>query len=260
MPQLLEIAAGPVRLDDARRGTTRSVDLQSYRIGAFPVTTAEYTVRAHGHFDGDSNSNSNSNSALPDADELPVAGVRWIDAITWCNAASIAAGFEPAYALDEGTVTWRLHAAGFRLPTEAEWVRACRAGTDGARYGELDQIAWSAADEITGPQPVGRKNPNAFGLHDTLGNVWEWCWDRLDPARYGDYRVLKGGGWADPEWSCRAGVRRGDAPDARLEDTGFRIAQGAPGPEGQGWSEAEDRRRAATPGPRPVGWTPLASA
>lgn len=95
-------------------------------------------------------------------------------------------------------------------------------------------------------------------MTDTLGNVWEWCWDRLDPARYGDYRVLKGGGWADPEWSCRVGVRRGDAPDAHLEDAGFRVARGIAGLNGQGWSEAEDRSRADIAGPRPIGWTPLA--
>ncbi|HLS50286.1 MAG TPA: SUMF1/EgtB/PvdO family nonheme iron enzyme [Actinomycetaceae bacterium] len=86
--------------------------------------------------------------------------------------------------------------------------------------------------------------------------------DRLDPARYGDYRVLKGGGWADPEWSCRVGVRRGYAPDARVDDVGFRVARGAAAPigqsdGGQGWSETADRQRASLNGPLPVGWTPL---
>src|SRR5690606_4671805 len=103
-------------------------------------------------------------------------------------------------------------------------------------------------------QAVGGKAANDFGLFDTIGNVWEWCWDRLDPARYGDYRLMKGGGWADPEWSCRVGVRRGNAPDAVVEDIGFRAARGAVADAGsadggQGWSETADRRRAAVARP-----------
>lgn len=242
MPSLAQIPAGTVRLDDARRGTSREVSLLAFEIGIHPVTLTEL---------GDSGS---QQAHLGDA---PAAGVRWIDAVRWCNAASLAAGIAPAYAIRDSAVTWDLGSHGFRLPTEAEWVYACRAGTDGARYGDLADIAWAAHDGVSGPQSVGRKSPNAFGLTDTLGNVWEWCWDRLDPARYGDYRVLKGGGWADPEWSCRVGVRRGDAPDASLEDAGFRVARGIAGLNGQGWSEAADRSRADIAGPRPIGWTPL---
>ncbi|GIG34936.1 hypothetical protein Cpa01nite_03170 [Cellulomonas pakistanensis] len=103
--------------------------------------------------------------------------------------------------------------------------------------------------------------PNAWGLHDMLGNVWEWCWDFADTARYGDYRVLRGGGWADARWSVRASVRRGSAPDAVIEDVGFRVARGgAPPGDGdasQGWSADADRRRADVRGPLPPGWTPL---
>ena len=117
----------------------------------------------------------------------------------------------------------------------------------------------------TGAQPVAGKAANAFGLFDTLGNVWEWCWDHADTARYGDYRSLRGGGWADREWSVRASVRRGSAPDAVLEDVGFRVARGAVGEPGlepndaaaQGWSAAADLARADVRGPRPIGWTPL---
>ena len=59
---------------------------------------------------------------------------------------------------------------------------------------------------------MGGKQPNAWGLHDTLGNVWEWCWDLYDPEVYGTYRVLRGGGWFDEHWSCRASVRRRSHP------------------------------------------------
>ena len=184
-----------------------------------------------------------------------------LEAFEWCNAASAAAGLGPAYALRDRTVIWDLAADGYRLPTEAEWEWACRAGTSGPTYGPLAEIAWTEADGVEGPQPVGGKSPNSLGLVDTIGNVWEWCWDYADTARYGDYRSLRGGGWADQAWSARASVRRGSAPDAVIEDVGFRVARGAvgaPGADaGQGWSAGADRRRADVRGPLPVGWTPL---
>ena len=93
--------------------------------------------------------------------------------------------------------------------------------------GEVGDIAWMETDGLDGPAPVATKRPNAFGLYDMLGNVWEWCWDYADPARYADYRSLRGGGWADKAWSCRASVRRGSMPAARLDDVGFRVARGA---------------------------------
>ena len=79
---------------------------------------------------------------------------------------------------------------------------------------------------MTAPQNVGGKLPNLNGLFDTLGNVWEWCWDLLDPARYADYRVFRGGGFADDAWSVRASTRRGGAPRMHHDDVGFRVARG----------------------------------
>lgn len=181
----------------------------------------------------------------------------------WCNAASAHAGLAQAYRLGSGHVIWDPCADGYRLPTEAEWEDACRAGTLEPTYGPLADIAWTAADAVEGPQPVGVKGPNAFGLFDMLGNVWEWCWDYADPARYGAYRTMRGGGWADRSWSCRASVRRASAPDAVLEDVGFRVACGAVGgtdrEAAQGWSHDADRARADIRGPLPTGWTPLRS-
>ncbi|MBA8827307.1 formylglycine-generating enzyme required for sulfatase activity [Saccharopolyspora lacisalsi] len=75
------------------------------------------------------------------------------------------------------------------------------------------------------PRRGGGKRPNAWGLHDMLGNVWEWCWDLYDPEVYGAYRVLRGGGWFDEHWSCRASVRRRSHPTFRTDDVGFRIAR-----------------------------------
>ena len=63
-------------------------------------------------------------------------------------------------------------------------------------------------------------------MYDTLGNVWEWCWNLYDPEVYGTYRVLRGGGWYDEHWSCRASVRRRRHPTYRIDDVGFRIARG----------------------------------
>lgn len=244
------IPEGVVRLSDARRGTEREVLLRSFRLGTTAVSAAEFAA-------------GRADEASRAGDAVPAAGVTWSEAVSWCNSASEHAGLEPAYLIDGDAVSWNPAADGYRLPTEAEWVHAARGGTAGARYGGLPEIAWTAADAVSGPQPSGRKAANRYGLHDALGNVWEWCWDRLDPARYGDYRVLKGGGWADPEWSCRVGVRRGNAPDARVDDVGFRVARGAVADRadcdgGQGWSESGDRERAALSGPVPVGWTPLA--
>lgn len=244
MSGLVEIPGGEIELYDARRLTRRAVVLGPFRLGACAITAHEYAAHVLDGAEGDG--------------DLPATSVRWIDAVSWCIAASRAADLAPAYSVQDGEVQWDLTADGYRLPTEAEWVHACRAGTAGARYGALPDVAWTAEDRVQGPQPGARKLPNDYGLHDTLGNVWEWCWDRVDPARYGDYRVLKGGGWDDPEWSCRVGVRRGNAPDALVEDVGFRVAQGpVADPGGHGWSEAADRERASLTTALPVGWTPL---
>jgi formylglycine-generating enzyme len=233
-PELLEVPGGEVRQRDARTGSERTIRLLPFRLARTPLT---------------------------DDDGVPLHGIRWIDAILRCNAMSADASLRPAYDVTDGRVAWDASADGYRLPTEAEWEHACRAGTTTPTYGSLEEIAWTAADGVDRPQPVGRKAANAFGLHDMLGNVWEWCWDYADPARYGAYRSLRGGGWADRAFSVRASVRRGTAPDALLEDVGLRVAQGAVGEPGataaQGWSAAADRERAGIRGPLPVGWTPL---
>ena len=242
------IPAGSITLRDARTKTTRRAELQEFGMARTPVTWTQYTAVL--------------NRRVPARQDphAPVHSVSWREAIQWCNTASVARGLAPAYEFDGAYVHWRVDANGFRLPTEAEWEWACRAGTTGPTYGPLEQIAWTALDGTACAQPVGAKAPNAFDLHDILGNVWEWCWDYADTARYADYRVLRGGGWADKPWSVRASVRRASMPATVLDDVGFRLAQGTVGSAGatqaQGWSHEADVRRAAL-SPLPSGWTPL---
>jgi formylglycine-generating enzyme required for sulfatase activity len=160
---------------------------------------------------------------------LPVEGVSWTDAVRFCNAASTAEGLRPAYNSDGDAdgfkVVWDPTADGYRLPSEAEWEHGCRAGTAGPRYGDLDEIAWYRENSDGRIREVGMLQPNGWGLHDMLGDVWEWCWDLYAPDVYGSYRVLRGGGWFDERWSCRASVRRRSHPTLRIDDVGLRLAR-----------------------------------
>lgn len=207
---LVEVGAGRVTLHDARTARRWSVEIEPFLLGRHPVTRALFA---------------NVNDAPPTDSQEPAVDVSWFEAVAFCNLASERAGFEPSYVIDGEWVQCRWNATGFRLPTEAQWEFACRAGSDDARYDELDAIAWYSENASGRAHPVGGKRPNAWGLHDMLGNVWEWCWDHLDPERYATYRVFRGGGWADPKWSCRASCRRGSHPSFRIDDVGFRLAR-----------------------------------
>ncbi|MGP3536194.1 formylglycine-generating enzyme family protein [Microbacterium sp. RD1] len=240
---MVRLPGGQVELHDARRRTRRTVELEPFEIARFAVTQEQLAEMIGGE------------STHP---RRPVTDVSWLRAIRFCNAASEWEGLDPAYTFEGEEVTWHVDADGYRLPTEAEWEFACRAGSTGAHYGPLPDIAWTSADGVTHPMDVGGKLPNLHGLFDTLGNVWEWCWDHLDPARYGDYRVFRGGGFADDAHSVRAGVRRGGPPRSHSDDIGFRVARGGFDADAaaQGWSKEADRRRGDLGGPLPSGWTP----
>jgi sulfatase modifying factor 1 len=213
--ELVAIPPGRVTLSDRRTQRSWSVELEPYELAVFPITQAWY-AQVTGR----------RPSAAP-GDGLPVEGVSWLDAVVFCNALSKREGLPPAYRLhaDAEGVEWDACAHGYRLPTEAEWELACRAGTTGARYGPLDDIAWYRGNSHERIHDVGGKQANAWGLYDMLGNVWEWCWDVYDAEVYGTYRVLRGGGWFDERWSCRASVRRRSHPTFRIDDVGFRIAR-----------------------------------
>ncbi|MGW5704514.1 formylglycine-generating enzyme family protein [Amycolatopsis japonica] len=195
--EMITVPAGRATLADRRTQRSWTVDVASFLLAPVPVT------RKTGR--------------------LPLVDVSWQDALLFCNTLSEREGLTPVYELD--SPTWDRSANGYRLPTEAEWEHACRAGTTGPRYGPLDEIAWYRENSAESVHEVGGKAPNAWGLHDMLGNVWEWCWDVYDAEVYGEYRVLKGGGWFDEQWSCRASVRRRSHPTFRVDDVGFRLAR-----------------------------------
>ena len=124
----------------------------------------------------------------------------------------------------------------YRLPTEAEWEYAARAGTTGARHGELNEVAWYLDNSGRTTHPVGEKRANAWGLHDMRGNVWEWTanWSGAYPSgavtdprgpSTGSVRVARGGGWYSGAGYVRPAGRGTMAPDARRTNIGFRLVR-----------------------------------
>jgi formylglycine-generating enzyme required for sulfatase activity len=171
----------------------------------------------------------------------PVECVSWLDAVEYCNALSRLAGLPDAYVISpvRRSVSVMKNSKGYRLPTEAEWEYACRAGTIAPRYGNLDEIAWYGANSGEQTHEVGLKRPNGWNLYDMLGNVWEWTWDwygdyptgnQTDPQgpASGSDRVTRGGSWYDDASYARAGYRNFNPPDGRYNNIGFRPLRSLP--------------------------------
>ena len=175
---------------------------------------------------------------------LPATSVDWFQAVGFCNALSVHVGLSPCYRMDSERGEWDREADGYRLPTEAEWEYACRAGTTskwffGDDSTELGHYAWFAGNSEDKVHPVGEKKPNRWDLHDMIGNVWEWCWDwyakypsKLSQAENdptgpanGTSRVLRGGSWILVPSYLRSAFRHGDAPVNRAVDVGFRCVR-----------------------------------
>ncbi len=137
------------------------------------------------------------------------------------------AGLKEYYSISDGgqIVRCKLDSNGYRLPSEAEWQYACKAGTTGYTYGKLHDIAWYNENSNGHIHDVGQKEPNAWGLYDMLGNVWEWCYDLYDEKVYGSYRIFRGGSWAEVARGCGATCRRRSHPTFHIEDLGFRLAR-----------------------------------
>ncbi|HPA20341.1 MAG TPA: formylglycine-generating enzyme family protein [Verrucomicrobiae bacterium] len=186
------------------------------------------------------------NTSKVQGDKNPVEQTSWVHAVRYCNARSQKEGLKPCYT----PKTWvcDFAANGYRLPTEAEWEYACRAGTQttyafGDEVQKLPAYDWVKSNAGGTPHPVGTKLANAWGLFDMHGNVMEWCNDFYGPAYYksgpaedptgpaaGELRVLRGGGWRSQPKACTSAFRSKDSPmnlDTCLgyPDYGFRCVR-----------------------------------
>ena len=178
-----------------------------------------------------------SHCTRPPAPRRPVEQVSWEDAVRFTRRLT---ALRPSGAPDDGLV--------FQLPSEAQWEHACRAGAATPTYAPagkgLDDVAWTHANAMGSTQPVGQLLPNAWGLFDTLGNVWEWCadarlrWDapypsgpRTDPfGDAGPSRALRGGSWFVDPLLARAAARHAIEPALRYGVVGLRLSRGRPHP------------------------------
>lgn len=203
----------PSGIYDNERPVTRVMFTESFWLGKTEVTQAQWQAVM------------GSNPSYFKGADLPVERVSWRDAMEFCRR-----------------LTERERAAGrlptgyaYTLPTEAQWEYACRAGTTGDYAGNINMMGWYNRNSGNTTQPVGRKQANAWGLHDLHGNVWEWCHDLYssytggsvtDPAGRpsGTGRVCRGGAWNSPAEDCRSANRNSEVSSFRYDNLGFRLA------------------------------------
>jgi len=223
----------PGRGDDE---TQHEVTVSSFYMGKHEVTQGEYEAVM------------GTNPSYFKGDNLPVENVSWYDAVEYCNALSRKEGRSPAYRVKGTEVTWNRGANGYRLPTEAEWEYACRAGTT-TPFNTGNNITTGQANydgnyPYNGNEkgqyrqkttPVGSFAANGWGLYDMHGNVWEWCWDwygsypsgsQTDPfgASSGVGRVDRGGSWGSYALNLRSANRSYYGPSYRYNyGIGFRL-------------------------------------
>lgn len=231
-----EFIMGSPAEDTEARGDERPqrrIGVDAFALSRTPITVGQYAAVM-------------SKDPGDTAPDLPVTNVSWLDAIHFCNSLSELAGRTPCYMISENSLTWIRRANGFRLPTEIEWEYACRAGTT-TRYscGDapnlLHDFAWLDENSEDQAHSVEQKRPNPWGLHDMIGNVWEWVWDvhrsyaqltteedetfvALPPR---DVRVVRGGSFRHGPWALRSAYRGRSEPGSRFTYIGFRCA--APG-------------------------------
>jgi formylglycine-generating enzyme required for sulfatase activity len=157
-------------------------------------------------------------------DNHPVVEVSWYDAIEYCNWRSQRENLTPVYKIDGDTVEWDVSAIGYRLPAEAEWEYACRAGSDGPYYAGFSDFTPSPE----GTKAVSVSSPaNSWGLYDFHTNVSEWCWDVYDELQDDTSipgRVVRGGNWSASAQQARSAYRSAGNPKYGSNIIGFRIA------------------------------------
>jgi formylglycine-generating enzyme required for sulfatase activity len=197
-------------------------------LSKYEVTQGQYqrvmnsNSSAFPHFWGDS-------PAEVDVERLPVEMVSWDNAVEFCRVLT-----EQEQKAGRLPTAWE-----YRLPTEAQWEYACRAGTKTAySFGDdesrLVDFAWYDKNSENRTHEAGQKLPNAWGLHDMHGNVWEWCRDWYQDKLLGGTdpeapdraspRVFRGGGWSNTGRYCQSAYRRGYSPVYRFNSLGFRVA------------------------------------
>ena len=200
---------------DNERPVTWVTLTQPFWLGRTAVTQGQYQAVM----------GSNPSNFTAAGKDAPVENVSWDDAMAFCQK-----------------LTEREKAAGrlpkgyaYTLPTEAQREYGCRAGTTGTYAGDLDAMAWYEPNSGGTTHPVGTKEPNAWGLYDMHGNVWEWClnWGGAYPGGEvtnpmgppsGSYRVDRGGGWCGGAADCRSAFRDNNEPGYRNNFVGFRVA------------------------------------
>jgi formylglycine-generating enzyme required for sulfatase activity len=218
-------------------GPQHQVTVSAFYMGKYEVTQAEYE------------SVMGANPSRFTGSNLPVEQVTWYDAVEYCNRLSQRDGLTPAYQISRTNVTCNWNANGYRLPTEAEWEYACRAGTT-TPFNTGNNITTNQAN-YDGNYPyngnpagtyrertttVGSFAPNAWGLYDMHGNVWEWCWDwygsyssgaQTNPRGpvSGSGRVLRGGGWSSSGQCLRSAYRSDSIPSYGDLNLGFRLVR-----------------------------------
>lgn len=213
---MVQISGGNLAMRDDRIGQNWVTQVPSFQLSKYLVTQQWYETILP------------SSPSTFRGPTLPVETVSWKDAALFCNYISELAGLAPYYQIGISAEDFGSNdqSNGYRLPTEAEWEYACRAGSSDIRYGVLEEIAWYRGNSGGRTQEVGQKQPNAWGLYDMIGNVWEWCSDIYDASVYGSYRIIRGGGWYDEARGCIVTNRRRSHPIAyKIDDLGFRLAR-----------------------------------
>jgi formylglycine-generating enzyme required for sulfatase activity len=215
-----------------REKPVHNVTVQGFYMGKYEVTQREWQEIM------------GSNPSNRKGDALPVERVSWLDAVEYCNRRSRREGLAPAYRGSGENISCDFSAAGYRLPTEAEWEYAAKGGNkdpmayEYAGSNSPGGVAWYTDNSGGSTHQVGTKQPNSLGLYDMSGNVWEWCWDRYgnysgsaqtDPQgpSTGLYPVVRGGSWYSSARYVRSAYRGNNTPSYRDGNIGFRVVRGA---------------------------------